>query len=233
MACNIQNKIVTSDLLLCYDSADKKSYPGSGNTWLDRSGNSNSGTLTGGPVYSDANYGTLTFDGVDDSVLITCPQVVGKSTITVEMFTTWLSLNNRMFVSSGTVTGTYYSVWTSSFNFGYNTGTGNIIGIPSTTTTALQLVGKPHLYTFVMNSSGNLTSNKIYVDGVSVGSLSVVLGSDATCPAFSSNWRLLNFVTSGTAANHAIGSFRIYGRELSVDEIQQNYNAAKSRFGIT
>ena len=34
-------QIVTSGLVLCLNAADKNSYPGSGTTWTDLSGNSN------------------------------------------------------------------------------------------------------------------------------------------------------------------------------------------------
>ena len=60
--------IVTDVLVLCLDAANRRSYPGSGNSWLDLSGNGNNGTLTNGPTYSSANGGSLVFDGVDDYV---------------------------------------------------------------------------------------------------------------------------------------------------------------------
>jgi len=62
-------KIVTDNLILCLNAADKKSYSGSGTTWHDRSGNDYDGTLTNGPTFSDANGGSIVFDGVDDYVV--------------------------------------------------------------------------------------------------------------------------------------------------------------------
>ena len=44
MAVNYQNRIVRDGLVLCLDAADRKSYPGTGTTWFDRSGNGNHGT---------------------------------------------------------------------------------------------------------------------------------------------------------------------------------------------
>ena len=61
-------KIVTSGLVLCLDAANKLSYRGSGTTWTDLSGNANTGTLTNGPTFSNANGGCIVFDGVDDYV---------------------------------------------------------------------------------------------------------------------------------------------------------------------
>ena len=62
--------IVTSGLVLSLDAADKNSYPGSGTTWADLSGNTNNGTLTNGPTFSSANQGSIVFDGVDDSCIL-------------------------------------------------------------------------------------------------------------------------------------------------------------------
>lgn len=59
-------RISQQNLRILLDAANPKSYPGSGLTWTDISGNQNQGTLTGGPVYSTANMGVITFDGVND-----------------------------------------------------------------------------------------------------------------------------------------------------------------------
>jgi len=59
-------KIVTDGLVLCLDAGNPKSYPGSGTTWTDLSGNSNNGTLVNGVGYNGSNLGSLSFDGVDD-----------------------------------------------------------------------------------------------------------------------------------------------------------------------
>ena len=60
--------IVTDGLVLALDAANAKSYPGSGTTWSDLSGNRNTGTLTNGPTFNSGNGGGIVFDGVDDYV---------------------------------------------------------------------------------------------------------------------------------------------------------------------
>ena len=60
--------IVTDGLVLCLDAANPKSYPGSGTTWTDLSGNGNNGTLVNGVGYNSDNGGSLSFDGVNDYV---------------------------------------------------------------------------------------------------------------------------------------------------------------------
>ena len=61
--------IVTNGLVLALDAANRKSYPGTGTTWTDISGNGNSGTLVNGPTYSSANGGSIVFDGTNDYVV--------------------------------------------------------------------------------------------------------------------------------------------------------------------
>ena len=51
MAFRYSPKIVTDGLVLSVDAANKKSYPGSGTTWYDLSGNAINGTLTNGPTF--------------------------------------------------------------------------------------------------------------------------------------------------------------------------------------
>ena len=55
--------VVTSGLVLALDAGNTKSYPGSGATWTDLSGNGNTGTLQNSPTYSSANSGYFTLNG--------------------------------------------------------------------------------------------------------------------------------------------------------------------------
>ena len=68
MATLYNPSIVRNGLALCLDAANSRSYPGTGNTWTDLSGNSRNGTLTLGPTYSISNNGSIVFDGTDDYI---------------------------------------------------------------------------------------------------------------------------------------------------------------------
>ena len=59
--------IIEDGLVLALDAGNVKSYPGSGTTWYDKSGNSNDGTLINGPTYSN---NTIVTDGSNDRVEI-------------------------------------------------------------------------------------------------------------------------------------------------------------------
>jgi len=56
----------TEGLSLLLDAGNVKSYPGSGTTWFDLSGNGNDGTLTNGPTFNSEGF--ISFDGTNDCV---------------------------------------------------------------------------------------------------------------------------------------------------------------------
>lgn len=60
--------IVKNGLIFNLDAADRNSYPGSGTTWSDISGNGNNGTLTNGPTFSSDNGGVIVLDGSNDYI---------------------------------------------------------------------------------------------------------------------------------------------------------------------
>ena len=63
MGTSYNPHIVSDGLVLCLDAANPRSYPGSGTSWYDLSGNGNNGTLVNGVGYSSDNAGSLVFDG--------------------------------------------------------------------------------------------------------------------------------------------------------------------------
>ena len=93
-------RIVTDGLVLALDAGNTKSYPGSGTTWTDLSGNSNTGTLTSmdGNNYNSANGGYLDFDGTDDYV-----DVSGSITVSAATFLAWVRLDGDQVSYTGVV----------------------------------------------------------------------------------------------------------------------------------
>ena len=76
MALIYSPKIVTDGLVFCADAGNKKSYPGSGTTWFDLSGNGTNLILINGPSYSSLNGGIINLDGIND-------YVVGSSNLSI------------------------------------------------------------------------------------------------------------------------------------------------------
>jgi len=64
-----QPSFTRDGLVLYLDAAEPSSYPGSGTTWTDLSGQGNHGTLTNGPTFvSGTAGGVIQFDGSDDKI---------------------------------------------------------------------------------------------------------------------------------------------------------------------
>jgi hypothetical protein len=124
-----------------------------------------------------------------------------------------------------------YDAWTSGGNIGYNTSAGDLYGVPSAQVDNLGIVGGWRHLVFVMNS-GSKTNNKIYVNG-EAQTMSQVYGTFGSVNSnFNSgagrisswrndlNWRM----------NMNVANFKVYNRELTSQEITNNFNANKSRF---
>jgi hypothetical protein len=93
---NYTGGIVTNGLVLNLDAAKTDSYPGTGTTWRDLSGNSNNGTLTNGPTFSGiGKQASIVFDGVDDYVSLGVntlgSRLNGASGVTLS---SWIKISN-------------------------------------------------------------------------------------------------------------------------------------------
>ena len=119
---------IVDGLVLALDAGNTKSYPGSGTTWTDLSGNSNTGTLTNGPTYSSDNGGYLNFDGTDDYVNCGDKETFKiSSQLTLEAFFNINSYNiwSGIIGKSNTAKGVYVMQLSPSaqrVRFSYNSG---------------------------------------------------------------------------------------------------------------
>jgi hypothetical protein len=197
-------RIVTSGLVLALDAADKLSYPRTGTTWRDLSGNNNTGTLTNGPTFSAANMGSIVFDGTNDYI------------------STPLQTLNRPFT---------LSVWSNFSNLtGFQTfiGQDTSVSIPRVVTNTINTVSINIWYNFAVTLSSSSIS--LYQNGViqSTTSDSNVLLTDNTTIVLAAGYYANNITDF---LNGKMSSVFIYNRELTATEILQNYNATKSRYG--
>jgi hypothetical protein len=224
------NKITSDGLVLHLDAANLASYIGTGTSWKDLSGNSIDATL-GNTVTYNFGGGYFNFDGVSNSYINFTANIGSTSVVTVEM---WVKAN----AFGGMLFGfDRYDAWTSNSNLGFNTSSGDQYGIPSSQVTTLGILNKWKHLVFVMNQN-TVTNNKIYVNGVNQ-ILSYSSGTpSSTYAVFSSggvmgagrisSWKYdLSYLM-----NMQLASFRVYKRELTQQEITDNFEAEKSRFGL-
>jgi len=210
--------IVTSGLIEYLDAGYSTSYGGTGTTWNNVAGTAGgTGTLVNGPTYSSNNGGSIIFDGIDDYVnipnssLTQFPVNSGWSfTISSEM----ISLN---------------SPYPSILNKG-NSGTTGILVFYSSggniwfkhnnsqPTSVVALMNAPFQYTVTYGGG----AVKIYLNGSYRNNGPVIASVDTT-----SN---LSLAAGDSYSNIKIYDFMKYDRQLSDQEILQNYQIMLPRF---
>ena len=220
--------IVTSGLILNFDSSKANSYSGFGNTIYDLSGFGNTGTLTNGPTFSGLNGGNIVFDGTNDNIPFTFSNY--GTTLSIEM---WAKLKNFHLTMPF---GFYeYDVFTFSGSLGFNTNNSDVYGISSTAVTNLGIANNWTHYIFEMRTDVSYTNNKIYINGNSQTLGTIVGTEDASKRTFNNGIGRISgyyFSPNSYAMSMDLSQFKIYNRALTQQEILQNYNATKSRFGL-
>jgi hypothetical protein len=213
--------IVTNGLVLHLDAANMKSYPRSGNTWFDMSGNSNNGTLTNGPTYTSANGGAIVFDGVNDYATFGNTPLGYTSDVTVSvwfMLITYANIYNYIASKYGGGTGWILN------------GTNNVLRVDGRAGGAYRIVESTvpinlnQWYYFTFTKQNTIWS--IYANGVFSTSQNFV--GDGSI--FSSNNLTISDSYGPSSINGRVSTTQIYNRALSSQEVLQNYNALKSRF---
>ena len=226
-------KIVTNGLVLALDAADRNSYVSGSMIWNDLSGNNNNGTLVSGSTFSPTNGGSIVFDGVDDYAVVNSFNQLptGSSARTVNIWfnpnaTTWQPNVNSMFF--------YGTVGVNGATFGIDFDTYPVMEIYTwggagrdvTFSTTFTQTGWANL-SVVYNGSTTLSiyensrnTQNSTVTALNTANTSVWIGS--INPSFQP-WYY----------DGRISNIQIYNRALSATEILQNYNAQKSRFGLS
>jgi hypothetical protein len=227
-------KIVTDGLVLALDAASPRSYPGTGTTWYDLSGQGNNGTLVNGPTFSSANRGIIVFN-YQDYVNTIDPGYPssGTNSFSLEIVfripagATWSNGGSgTAIIGRGDYAGSIGIIRSSTTNrvsFWVRLN-GGIIFNPSISGISRDQF---HHVLGTYNSSGVA---KIYHNG---NFITEQIGSNVgTLDAGS--YRLGGAIAfggvSGEYGQGDISLTKIYNRELSSTEVLQNYNAIKSRF---
>jgi hypothetical protein len=217
-------KLITDGLVLCLDAADSLSYPGSGTTWTDLSGNSNNGTLTNGPTYSSTNGGSIVFDGSNDYV--DCGNSSNLS-ITVGTVCAWFKKSH----------GSGYKGLVDKGRDGYGAWSLNVDETANTATFKAHISGNSRLIV-ASSSYGNDTWTYVcgVYDGTNLliyqnGTLSNSASYSGTIGTNSESVRV-GSANDGLYFNGNIVQVQIYNKALTAAEIQQNFNALRGRFGI-
>ena len=222
MAIKAGPRIVTNGLVCDLDPAQVRSYSGSGNTWYDLSSNRFNQALTGIGFTTD-NKGLMNYtSGNSYAALNSAVNVEGP--VSICYWVKYTSVSNIQ--SLGLTNGT--DAPTSAMQIGIRTG-----GLGT-----VWKYGGATLLTFT-NPVANtwyhygltLTSNSMvfYINGSINNSGTVVSQSGGAISLNIGDYR--NNGTGNEKIIGYLGNFQLYNRALSAQEILQNYNATKARYG--
>ena len=227
MAFSYSPKIVTDGLVLYLDAANTRSYPGTGTVWTDLSRSGNNGTLTNGPTFNSGNGGSIVFDGVNDYV-----KPPASTTLQLTNFTlsSWVKINvqniNQYIIDTST---------NASFGYGYSyrINSDNKIrfwSYDANNNLNSNTIISPNIWYNILVTYNNTSKlQSIYINGV------FDISNTHTNPFVVSTVTNLQIGGSsilGGYLNGNIAQSSIYNRALLSSEIQQNFNATKTRFGL-
>jgi len=222
-------KIITSGCVLSLDAADKLSYKGSGTSWYDLSGNSNTGTLTNGPTFSAGNQGNIVFDGVDDYLITANQPLTNNSSFTLECFVNFPNFNDntyRSIIDSGN-----FGVGTLGYSLSKDNSNKLYVAVNNGYSTVNTTLNSNTWYHIV--ATATLSAN--YVFTIYVNAIAGTQISSANSSALTTNQTSIKIASNyvGTIGYYSLkmSLFRVYNRALSASEVLQNYNATKNRFG--
>lgn len=218
-------KLVTDGLTMCVDGGNGKSYTSGSSTWYDLTTNAYNGTLTNGPTYTSGINGYFNFDNVDD--FISFPYAPARTNLPFSFFA-WVYLNATP--GAGIINGIWGHYGVSGVNCHFETYTtytrirlGNvnntslaIFPTASWTYTGFTTTGADQAYYVNGNLSATWSGAPGAVLGDPGGGVSHMIGrSDA-----------------GRTWNGRISYATLYLSTLTADQVRQNYNATKGRFGL-
>jgi hypothetical protein len=217
------SNIVTNGLVLALDAANRRSYVSGSSVWNDISGNRNSGSLVNTPIFDSANMGSMLF---------------GANTYA------FCENNTSLQISSGSISAwikttnagsSYKGIITKQQNFGLFTFDNILVtydwGNSAQRSTGINIADglwKNVAMTFTTNIGTPSNNAIIYLNGIAVltttiklfdNTIRVEVARGGTIPSGDSQYFTGN-----------ISNTKIYNRVLSPEEIQQNYEALKSRY---
>jgi len=248
MALHHNPRIVTDNsLVLLLDAADTNSYPGSGTTWYDISGNSNHVTLYNSPTYSDNTFtgnGTNSYGRTTSELDLTAYRAVTVSAVfkvpttssqgmIYEHTANWNSTNSNGYGGFGLYTNSNGSSLVSNLNHTQLKGNSGYSGANASSpdNTSFQY------YTAIHDFTQGIDETVVYINGEYVAastdpSAGSSYNADNTIAFDNEYFYLFSRGGSSSWSNGTLALLSIYNRALNASEIEQNYEAQKTRFGL-
>jgi hypothetical protein len=228
---------VTSNLVLYFDPSNPSSYPGSGTTITDLSGNGLNGTMSNisftSPYFS--YNGTSSQISIADNALLE----PGSGDWTMEVWVNQSVLGNDVvlgkFDPGGLTVDVSYSIRTTNTTYyaqiGSGSGSGSTLFVNSTNYTGTIGSWSQIVYVF---KNGATKTLQTFVNVSSIGTVSHNLPSilNSSNPLYFGNYNGAEFPANPQWFDGKIGITRLYSAALTASEVLQNYNADRAKYGL-
>jgi hypothetical protein len=225
-------KITTDGLVLCLDAAISKSYPGSGTSWIDLSTNKKNATLANSPSYSSVNKGFFSFDGTNEKAY--------TSTIITPSTGDFTACFAYQLTGTGGRGGLFERKLTSPYN-GWSLGQGGngnwsftVSGTSDFNNRISVTMTYPTTNTWYVDCAVYENGNSVttYRNGEYTGNTTGASQGNLSSQGTPDPLKIASRDNSSIYLPCKVAYVMIYNKALSSDEVRQNFNATRGRFGV-
>jgi hypothetical protein len=222
--------IISSGLILNLDATNASSYPGTGTTWTDLSGQNNTGTLVGSPTYT-SSPGYFTFASNKNATTALSNIALSAATFIAWVYPTQTQngytgvIFNRTGNGGSTVAATGMDLYTSNSvgyhwndaiaTYNWNSG----LYVPNNQWSMIAITVNSTTATAYLCQSSGITTATNTTSHPSLSGLNFFIACDPSS-------------TSSRVFIGRIAISMVYNTALSSTDITTNFNAQKSRFGL-
>jgi hypothetical protein len=233
MALSHSPKIVTDGLVLCLDAGDRKSYSGSGTTWIDRSGNSNDAESQASSSTTEGRFNSNGYFDLNEAsdvyfLISGLNNYDFGSNLTVDFWIKNTGGDYRAIVQNSNTNATDDTIdirfGREDYYGGENNGTQCRFNLNSSST-FLAFYVPLNVWTHVTCTHDG-TTMRVYTNGVEFGNASY--SSSISAAAY--DMKLFRHYNTGEDLVNPFALIRMYNKTLTASEVLQNYNATKGRF---
>lgn len=233
--------IIEDGLVMYLDAANTKSYPDTGTTWYDLSGNDNHGEVLNGEYYdgylrNSGNTSNFFCVNIPNSTSLNSAFTTTTGGWTIEEII-WTNSTNYPEADAGSVIST--NGYNTGYGFDWNHGTDistfrfEQIGGGTADTPTISISSPYNSYntwrirTMIWNRATN--TNSLYINGVFINSVGT---PNTTGQVIYDGGGISLGTLYGWKHYGRRAGLKIYNKVLTSTEILQNFNALKGRFNI-
>jgi len=235
MAISYNPSIVVSGLSFCSDAANIKCYNSGISTtnWNDLTSTVGVGSLTNGATFNSSNLGSITFDGTNDYISVPNSTLLNPGTGSFSVVV-WVNSDPSnggdgwdMWVTKRSATNNGYLIGALNpsgvrFSAGNNASTRVDTGFVSYTynTWAMftGILDRGSNVQSIVKNNNQETATATPAGGTYSNASNLSIGGDSNLNAF--------------YVNGKVAYVAIYNKALTTEEISQNFNALRGRFGV-